>query len=267
MAEDEEDSVVIPGDFLCPLTGEVMVYPVTAEDGHSYEQSAIERWFTLGNFTSPKTHAACRSQSLIPDETLGEAIVDFMKDMPRCFWNRRELRAWKTMLHELCQAWTCTSTETPEASVQCLFSQRSSIIGRSWTLMTNSESILSCSGLPARSGWLQKRSRYLHQWRKRWITLGQIALQSFKSTAEDAIATEAVELCCIVGAHVLPDQAKPGCIICIRLDYRRDILLSADSPSDAAEWSTAIQLAAAEARRRAKRQMCKQVLTRGMLVA
>jgi len=260
MADEEEESVGIPVSFLCPITGEVMVYPVKAEDGHSYEQCAIERRFTVGNLISPKTNAAFRSKALTSDEALCEAIADFMKDMPRYMWDRREMRAWKNTLRKLCQALTCACTEDPEASVQIL-SHRSSIGGRSDSRCS------SRSGTATRSGWLQKRSRYLHQWRKRWITLDQMLLQSFKSTAQDARPTESVELCCILGANVLPDQTKPGCVICIRLDHRRGILLIADSPSDAEEWSSAIEFAAAEARRRAKRQMCTNMLMRGMLVA
>jgi hypothetical protein len=31
-------------EFLCPITQELPIDPVTAEDGHVYERSAIEEW-------------------------------------------------------------------------------------------------------------------------------------------------------------------------------------------------------------------------------
>jgi hypothetical protein len=33
--------------FVCPITSCVMTDPVTALDGHTYERSAIERWWGL----------------------------------------------------------------------------------------------------------------------------------------------------------------------------------------------------------------------------
>ncbi len=41
--------------FKCPITGEVMINPVTTEDGHTYEHAAIKEWFERGNETSPST--------------------------------------------------------------------------------------------------------------------------------------------------------------------------------------------------------------------
>jgi len=33
-----------PPEFYCPITHEVMVDPVVAQDGHTYERQAIEEW-------------------------------------------------------------------------------------------------------------------------------------------------------------------------------------------------------------------------------
>ncbi len=37
--------VVVPHDFRCPITGELMEDPVVAEDGRSYERAQIRQWF------------------------------------------------------------------------------------------------------------------------------------------------------------------------------------------------------------------------------
>jgi len=48
-------SVEVPDEFKCPITCDVMVDPVVASDGHSYERSAIEHIIRRGNKRSPLT--------------------------------------------------------------------------------------------------------------------------------------------------------------------------------------------------------------------
>ncbi len=43
---------VMPDDLLCPITHEIIIDPVIASDGHTYERVAIEEWFKT-NDTSP----------------------------------------------------------------------------------------------------------------------------------------------------------------------------------------------------------------------
>jgi hypothetical protein len=54
-------------DMLCPITGEMFVDPVKTRDGMTYERVAIERWFSAGNKTSPKTNLPVDISVLIPD--------------------------------------------------------------------------------------------------------------------------------------------------------------------------------------------------------
>jgi len=42
-------------DLECPITGDMFVDPVSTVDGHTYERSAIERWFSERHWTSPAT--------------------------------------------------------------------------------------------------------------------------------------------------------------------------------------------------------------------
>jgi hypothetical protein len=46
----------IAEDCVCPITAELPLDPVTAEDGRVYERSAIERWLEAGRQTSPVTN-------------------------------------------------------------------------------------------------------------------------------------------------------------------------------------------------------------------
>merc|ERR1711988_1389727 len=42
-----------PDEYLCPITGEIMIDPVSDNEGISHEREAIEEWLRRGNTTSP----------------------------------------------------------------------------------------------------------------------------------------------------------------------------------------------------------------------
>jgi hypothetical protein len=65
--------------FQCPLTMEVMTDPVMTVDGQTYERKEIERWFALGNRTSPLTGAELFSKNLTPNIALRNVIQDSEK--------------------------------------------------------------------------------------------------------------------------------------------------------------------------------------------
>ena len=46
-----DPTIQIPEEFLCPLTLEIMKYPVMSRTGHSFEKQAIFEWL--------QAHAAC----------------------------------------------------------------------------------------------------------------------------------------------------------------------------------------------------------------
>jgi hypothetical protein len=52
---ETELGAAVSKDLLCSITNEVFVDPVMTEDGMTYERMAIERWFAVGNTTSPLT--------------------------------------------------------------------------------------------------------------------------------------------------------------------------------------------------------------------
>ena len=56
-AEHDGSDHLIPQEFICPITGEIMEDPVSTIDGNSYERTAIERWFATRRITSPLTGA------------------------------------------------------------------------------------------------------------------------------------------------------------------------------------------------------------------
>ncbi|CAF1010185.1 unnamed protein product [Rotaria sp. Silwood1] len=69
----------IPVSFICPITQDIMQNPVLlVEDGHSYEQSALERWFKTHN-TSPLTNKQLKSQTFVINYNLKSIIEDFCR--------------------------------------------------------------------------------------------------------------------------------------------------------------------------------------------
>ena len=65
---------LLPPQFLCPITGDVMRDPVTTADGHAFERTAIERWL-LTNSTSPMTGAPLSHKQLAPAIALRQLIA------------------------------------------------------------------------------------------------------------------------------------------------------------------------------------------------
>ena len=69
-------SAVVPREFECPITADVMDDPVVATDGHSYERTAIEDWMAR-NPVSPVTNLPLSSCELISNHNLRSQIQKF----------------------------------------------------------------------------------------------------------------------------------------------------------------------------------------------
>ena len=80
--ESEEESEAIPNECFCPITQEIMEEPVIAQDGHTYERAAIQRWFDMGRRTSPKTGARLLGIELLPNYTMRSLIRDLKAQIP-----------------------------------------------------------------------------------------------------------------------------------------------------------------------------------------
>ncbi|GMH02042.1 hypothetical protein Nepgr_003881 [Nepenthes gracilis] len=68
------DPVVIPEDFLCPISLEIMKDPVIVATGQTYERSYIQRWIDSGNVTCPKTQQKLQNFTLTPNYVLRSLI-------------------------------------------------------------------------------------------------------------------------------------------------------------------------------------------------
>ena len=63
----------ISKSYLCPITQCIMKEPVVAEDGQTYERSAIREWFRMGKNVSPLTGATI-GKRLVPNHCIKSAI-------------------------------------------------------------------------------------------------------------------------------------------------------------------------------------------------
>ena len=80
--EKQSVPATIPDDFICPITLDLMVDPVVAADGHTYDRCAIEEWF-VGHSTSPKTGAELTATELYPNYTVRGQIRTW-QEAQRC---------------------------------------------------------------------------------------------------------------------------------------------------------------------------------------
>ncbi|TYG61009.1 hypothetical protein ES288_D07G113900v1 [Gossypium darwinii] len=68
---------VIPDDFRCPISLELMKDPVIVSTGQTYERSCIEKWLEQGHGTCPKTQQALSSPALTPNYVLRSLIAQW----------------------------------------------------------------------------------------------------------------------------------------------------------------------------------------------
>lgn len=66
-------------EFLCPITLELYRDPVVASDGHTYERSALERWFKT-NSKSPRTGQVMVDQQMTLNINLKKLIQDIISE-------------------------------------------------------------------------------------------------------------------------------------------------------------------------------------------
>ncbi|XP_037493019.1 U-box domain-containing protein 14 [Jatropha curcas] len=63
-------SPVIPDDFRCPISLELMKDPVIVSTGQTYERSCIQKWLDAGHKTCPKTQQTRLHTALTPNYIL-----------------------------------------------------------------------------------------------------------------------------------------------------------------------------------------------------
>lgn len=70
----------IPIEYICPITQEIMLEPVTCSDGFTYEKRAITEWFLSGKYTSPMTNVVLENTDYVVNNDLRNEIHQFIYD-------------------------------------------------------------------------------------------------------------------------------------------------------------------------------------------
>ncbi|KAL8518051.1 hypothetical protein ACS0TY_009370 [Phlomoides rotata] len=78
--EIDKDSIkhrspIIPDDFRCPISLELMQDPVIVSTGQTYERSCIQKWLDAGHKTCPKTQQTLLHTALTPNYVLKSLIA------------------------------------------------------------------------------------------------------------------------------------------------------------------------------------------------
>ncbi|XP_010253985.1 PREDICTED: U-box domain-containing protein 14-like [Nelumbo nucifera] len=81
-SENDKSSVkhrspVIPDDFRCPISLELMKDPVIVATGQTYERSCIQKWLDAGHKTCPKTQQTLLHTALTPNYVLKSLIAQW----------------------------------------------------------------------------------------------------------------------------------------------------------------------------------------------
>jgi len=70
-------SLMIPNDFLCPISLEIMMDPVIVATGQTFERRNIQKWLDAGHRTCPKTRQTLAHLSLAPNYALRNLILQW----------------------------------------------------------------------------------------------------------------------------------------------------------------------------------------------
>lgn len=74
----------IPEKYRCSITLKIMIDPVVAADGHTYEREAIEEWLKSHD-TSPKTNLKLKHRELTENHDKHSDILEFLGEHPELY--------------------------------------------------------------------------------------------------------------------------------------------------------------------------------------
>ncbi|KAJ7973584.1 RING-type E3 ubiquitin transferase [Quillaja saponaria] len=82
------DNLLVPEEFRCPISRELMRDPVVLATGQTYDRPLIERWLKEGHRTCPQTQQVLSHTILTPNHLVKDLISQWCKDhgieLPKC---------------------------------------------------------------------------------------------------------------------------------------------------------------------------------------
>jgi hypothetical protein len=70
-----------PDAFTCPITSNLMMWPMTTMQGHTYEGAAVGKWLE-SNDTDPKTNKVLKNKKLVPNHSMRSQIQEWVAANP-----------------------------------------------------------------------------------------------------------------------------------------------------------------------------------------
>jgi len=96
--------VTVPEEYRCSITAQIMIDPVIAADGNTYEREAITAWLVTKNHnTSPLTGAVLEHKLLISNNAMKSSINSFLTQNPR-YWETDDIYSSENLKCRLIQA-------------------------------------------------------------------------------------------------------------------------------------------------------------------
>ncbi|KAG9149348.1 hypothetical protein Leryth_003324 [Lithospermum erythrorhizon] len=77
--QNQEKSVVVPEEFRCPLSKELMKDPVIVSTGQTFDRPFIQKWINSGNRMCPQTQQVLSHTILTPNHLIREMISQWCK--------------------------------------------------------------------------------------------------------------------------------------------------------------------------------------------
>ncbi|RCV06434.1 hypothetical protein SETIT_1G161800v2 [Setaria italica] len=74
------EAAVVPEQFLCPISSEIMRDPVVLASGQTYDRRFIQEWLGAGNRTCPQTQQVLSNTILIPNHLVRSMISQWCTD-------------------------------------------------------------------------------------------------------------------------------------------------------------------------------------------
>ncbi|KAI4356133.1 hypothetical protein L6164_000180 [Bauhinia variegata] len=78
--QKQPSEIVIPADFRCPITLELVRDPVVVATGQTYDRESIKMWIESGHNTCPKTGQTLAHTDLIPNRSLKNLIAMWCRE-------------------------------------------------------------------------------------------------------------------------------------------------------------------------------------------
>ncbi|XP_010553861.1 PREDICTED: U-box domain-containing protein 21-like isoform X3 [Tarenaya hassleriana] len=78
---DSEIEIMIPAQFRCPISFDLMKDPVIMASGITYDRESIEKWIESGNKTCPVTNTVLKTFEQIPNHAIRKVIQDWCVEM------------------------------------------------------------------------------------------------------------------------------------------------------------------------------------------